>query len=72
MMLDKNPNFEESRKRMEQFGKEMDKQIFMCSNENELVELASVLTVTAMKIYKITMGEEVAKQFIRESLQIEF
>jgi hypothetical protein len=44
----------------------------MCSNENELVELASVLTVTAMKIYKITLGEEVAKQFIRESLQIEF
>jgi hypothetical protein len=56
-------------KRMKELMKPIDEQIMLCDNQTELVELASIMYVTACNIFVNTIGPEATKTVLMKKLK---
>lgn len=56
--------------KMEHFFLHIEKELFQCDDHHDLIAYASVLLTMAYRIYRTTMGDELAEEFMRSYIDV--
>lgn len=65
-----NPMNDPSLKKMQHFFSHVEGELFNCDDRNDLIAYASVLLTIAFRIYRTTMGDELAREFMQSYVDI--